>query len=241
MDEHGQPAFFALRLKVRDRQIVEAEAVVRRKGGPPQFGDPGQYAHDPSFAAATPGRAAFPRATDGAGLRLFRRIAGRPRRPSAVRSRTAPGSDNGVVTTSGETAEGGVQGCQAQIKAGVFSAVRHVRDRRFPIVDEARGVVIAAGFLDLPANSDKAPPARPLSWATTYPYSIGFIAAFKISDGGIYRVELDLRRSALSDAVAVERRQMKVTSAGRVHEVRLPVLLGAVDQIGVDGLRPRPR
>ena len=36
VQEHGQPAFLALRLKAEDGKITEVETVVRRKGGPPR-------------------------------------------------------------------------------------------------------------------------------------------------------------------------------------------------------------
>ena len=153
IEEHGQPGFLALRLKVEGRRIAEAEALLRRKGGPPQYGDPTQYAHDPSFAATVPAKAKLSRDKLVAVANGY--LDGLQGKTGA---RFAPGcarQDNGVATTSGDTADGGVQGCAAQFKAGVFKPIRRVRDRRFPIVDEARGVVIAAGFLDLPAHADK--------------------------------------------------------------------------------------
>ena len=190
--EHGQPGFLAQRLKVEGHKIAEAEAVIRRKGGPPQYGDPEAYAHDPAF----PAKAAKPLAAkalvavvDG----YFDAIEGR----KGAKPRFAPGCarlDNGVATTSGATADGGVEGCAAQIRAGVFKPIEKVRGRRYPIVDTARGVVIAAGSFDLPGVMPKPEAGKGLAWAADYPYSIGFIAAFKIKDGGVWRVD------AISDA-----------------------------------------
>ena len=187
--DHGQPGFMALRLRIAGGRIAEAEAVLRRKGGPPQYGDPEQYAHDPSFSAPVPDGKRLTRVklvalADG----YFDGVQGK----AGARPAFAPGCarlDNGVATTSGETAEGGVQGCAAQIKAGVFKPIARVRARRFPVVDEARGVVIAAGLLDLPATSPKPEAGKGLAWAADYPYSVGFITAFKIRDGGVYRID----------------------------------------------------
>jgi hypothetical protein len=91
-----------------------------------------------------------------------------------------------VVVTKGKTATGGVEGCAAQIKAGVFKPIEKVRARRFPVVDEARGIVIVLGYEDYPEREDvyagRPAPAK-------YPYSLGFLAAFKIEDGGVYCIE----------------------------------------------------
>src|SRR4029077_12421268 len=51
VEEHGEPGYDAMRLKVRDGQIVEVETVVDRKGTlPAPFGDPATLVHDPAFA-----------------------------------------------------------------------------------------------------------------------------------------------------------------------------------------------
>ena len=185
--DHGQPGFMALRLKIQAGRIAEAEAVLRRKGGQPQYGDPQAYAHDPAFAvkASAPlARRALTAAVDG----YFDALQGQ--RGAAVKF--APGcerQDNGVATTSGATADGGVPGCAAQIRDGVFKPIERVRARRYPVVDAARGVVIAAGLYDLPAADAKPEPGKGLAWAADYPYSIAFISAFKIDKGGVWRVD----------------------------------------------------
>ena len=185
--DHGQPGFMALRLKVEGGRIAEAEAVLRRKGGQPQYGDPEAYAHDPAFAAKASAPLA-PKALTATVDGYFDALQGK--RGAAVKF--APGcerQDNGVATTSGATADGGVPGCAAQIKAGVFKPIEHVRARRYLVVDAARGVVIAAGLYDLPGVDGKPEPGKGLAWATDYPYSIAFISAFKVDKGGVWRVD----------------------------------------------------
>jgi hypothetical protein len=172
-----------------DHKIAEAEAVIRRKGGPPQYGDPEAYAHDPAFAEGAKvskrqDAKALVRVVDG----YLDAVEGR----KGAKASFAPGCDrqvNGVSATSGAQADGGVEGCAAQIKAGVFKPVEKVRARRYPIVDTARGVVIAAGYLDLPGLEPKPEAGKGLAWAMGYPYSIGFISAFRIKDGGVWRVD----------------------------------------------------
>jgi hypothetical protein len=187
VEEHGQPAFLALRLKVVNGGIAEVETVVRRKGGPPQYSDPAAYAHDPAFAEASAGGAA-PVALRTVVGGYFDALEGK----ASARPALAAGCerlDNGVATTKGATAEGGVQGCAAQFSAHVFKPVSRVRERRYPVIDTARGVVIATGFLDLPAHADKPPAGQGLAWAATYPYSVGYMAAFKVRKGRIARID----------------------------------------------------
>jgi len=188
--EHGQPGFLALRLKVQDHKVAEAEAVIRRKGGLPQYGDPEAYTHDPAFAPSA--RAAKPLAAAKALIGVVDGYFDVVQGKAGAKPRFAAGCarlDNGVASSSGATADGGVAGCAAQIKAGVFKPIETVRGRRYPIVDAARGVVIAAGFFDLPGVMPKPEAGKGLAWAADYPYSIGFISAFKIKDGGVWRVD----------------------------------------------------
>ena len=188
VEEHGQPGFLALRLKADGRRIAEAELIVRRKGGPPQYGEPEHYVPDPAFAEAPTGarqdRKALIAAADAYFTGLEGKAAARP--PFAADCARV---DNGVTTTSGPAAEGGVTGCEAQFKARVFAPIRDVRGRRYPIVDEARGVVIAAGAFDLPATAPKPQAGKGLAWAADYPYSVGYLTAFKVRGGEIARIE----------------------------------------------------
>ena len=50
-------------------------------------------------------------------------------------------------------------------------------------------MIIATGFLDLPAHADKPEAGKGLAWAATYPYSIGFMTAFKSDDHRIWRID----------------------------------------------------
>jgi hypothetical protein len=183
VEEHGQPAFFALRLKAEGGKIAAIEAVIRRSGGPPEYSDPAAWTHEPEFGQASKTPLTRPQLTALVNGYLDQ-MQGKP-----TPTRFAPDCGrkvNGVVTTAGKTATGGVEGCQAQIKAGVFKPVERVRARRIAVVDEARGVVVVEGFQDFPEREDvyagHPAPAK-------YPYSLGFISAFKIKDGGIWCIE----------------------------------------------------
>jgi hypothetical protein len=183
IEEHGQPGFFAMRMKVEGGKIAGVDAVIRRQGGPPEYGDPKAWTPDAAFTA--PEKKPLTRvqltAAVNAYLDAMEGSAKAPRFASDCGRKV-----NGVVTTAGKTATGGVEGCAAQIKAGVFKPIEKVRARAFPVVDEAHGVVIVSGYHDYPELQDvyagRPAPAK-------YPYSLGFIAAFKIKDGGVYCVE----------------------------------------------------
>jgi hypothetical protein len=193
VEEHGQPGFLALRMKVSGGRIADVETVARRRGGPPEYGDPAANAHDPSFAEAEPkarrlSRGRLASLVDG----YFASLQPDDGRP---RARFAPGCarrDNGVLTTdAGPNATGGVAGCEAQIRAGVFKAVGKVRLRGAPVIDQAKGVVVATGFIDYPdrAESYAGADGRARPAPARYPFSLAFIAAFKIRGGAIWRIE----------------------------------------------------
>ena len=182
-EEHGQPGFFAMTLKVEGGKIAAVDAVIRRSGGPPEYSDPAAWTPDPTFGE-----------TEKKSLTRAQLVALVGGYLDAQESKSSPvkfAADcgrkvNGVVVTKGKAATGGVEGCAAQIKAGVFKPVEKVRARRFAVVDEARGIVVVEGYQDFPEKLD-AYGGRPAP--AKYPYSLGFIAAFKIKDGGVYCIE----------------------------------------------------
>jgi hypothetical protein len=183
VEEHGQPAFFAMTMKVEGGRIARVDALIRRSGGPPEYSDPKAWTPDPAFGEAE--KKPLTRAQLVAAVNGY--LDAQEGKAAPVKFAPDCGRKvNGVVVTKGKAATGGVEGCQAQVKAGVFKPIETVRARRFPVVDEARGVVVVEGFEDYPEREDvyagHPAPAK-------YPYSLGFLAAFKIRDGGIYCIE----------------------------------------------------
>jgi hypothetical protein len=108
----------------------------------------------------------------------------------------APGCnriENGQLTTNNPTNSEGLppQGCQEQFQSKIFSYVPRVRDRRFPVVDEARGLVVAQVVFDIPGSKTwirdgKEVPAPP---AVSNPRNNILNELFKIEHGQIQVIQ----------------------------------------------------
>jgi hypothetical protein len=83
-------------------------------------------------------------------------------------------------------------GCEEQLNTGIWSYIRNIRDRRFPIIDEERGLVVALIMFDHPGtvtHFDVPGFGRvnnPLMFLR--PTSMEIFEAFKIKDGKILEV-----------------------------------------------------
>ncbi|HEU4619756.1 MAG TPA: hypothetical protein VFV10_17085 [Gammaproteobacteria bacterium] len=195
VEEHGHPAYLALRIKVERGEITEVESVVNRlPDAPKPFGDPHKVRHDPAFSEVLPPDERRPRErlvaiadgyfstvelNDGAIFTQFDPDCGRV--------------ENGISTTSGGAsgAAAVASGCEQQLKLGIYRINKRIRERRYPLVDEERGVVLASGFFDHANTFDryKLTDGREMKTVLKWPNSITLLEAFKIRDGKIYRIE----------------------------------------------------
>jgi hypothetical protein len=190
VEEHGQAAYIGLRLAVDGREISEVEVVAGRDGPPAPFAPTNGYRVDPKFTEVLPRDQQLPRErmialvegyyntmqlNDG---RVFTDI-------SADCSRKT----NGESTTHGS--EIGIEGCLRQFEAGWYRPVDRVRARRFPVVDEERGIVVALAFLDHAARyvDYQTLDGTERTIPVEYPNTHGVLELFKIEDGEISRVE----------------------------------------------------
>jgi hypothetical protein len=89
------------------------------------------------------------------------------------------------------TAAGIAQGCEAQFKLGIYRINKRVRERRYPLIDEERGIVVATGFFDHANTFDsyQTTDGKTMKTALKWPNSITLVEAFKIRAGKIYRIE----------------------------------------------------
>ena len=202
VDERGAPVYYGMRMQVRDRRITEVETVVVRNSGLPlPWGDFSKLEHDPAFNDVLPEGSRRPRErlravadsyfntvelNDGTVFAPFHEDCGRIENGiSTTRSSAlaAPGGQGNASSIS--------PGCEAQFKLGIYYINKRVRERRYPIIDEERGVVVATGFFDHANSFDryKLTDGREMKTALKWPNSISLVEAFKVVDGKIYRIE----------------------------------------------------
>jgi hypothetical protein len=102
--------------------------------------------------------------------------------------------ENGILTTNNPAKTLGpvtALGCEAQFKLGAYRFDDRVRGRRFPLVDEERGLVLATGFID---HTGRLGPFKLTDGSTEQsplrrPHSFCLMELFKIVDGKIRQVE----------------------------------------------------
>lgn len=194
VEEHGEAAYYAMRVKVRDGHISEVETVIERKPGlPAPFGDPTKLIHDPAFAqvqqpAERRGRERLRDVAYG----YFSTVSRNDGDVLTLFDNDCQRMENGISTTSGNYGSAALaQGCESQFKLGYFNINKRVRQRHFPLIDTERGVVIATGFFDHDNSYDNYQTTDGKSHATLlkYPNSLSLMEAFKIRNGRIYRIE----------------------------------------------------
>jgi hypothetical protein len=190
VEEHGQPAYLALRLKVEGRAIAEAEAIVGREGTPTWFAATEGYALSRDFSRTLPEDERLPRARLEALVDGY--YSSMQLNDGTVQTAIADECErltNGYSTTHADGID--VTGCREQLELGWYRHVDRVRARRFPIVDEARGVVVAIAYLDHAARYveyetlDGVTRTIPVE----YPNSHAVLEVFRIEDGRISRIE----------------------------------------------------
>src|SRR5690606_4883500 len=195
VEEHGLPVYYGMRLQVRDRAITEVETiVVRTTGLPLPFGDVKKLVHDPSFNEVLPPEQRRPRERLRAvadsyfnTVELNDGVVFAPFHEDCARI------ENGIYTTRASAGSSGTiaQGCEAQFRLGIYRINKRVRERRCPIIDEERGVVVATGFFDHANTFDRytLTDGREMKTLLKWPNSISLVEAFKIVNGAIYRIE----------------------------------------------------
>lgn len=200
IEENGSPGYLALRLKIEGRKISEVETLIDRPGnGPGPFGNPAAMAPVPVLAQDVPPARRRPRArmialadgyfntlqlNDG---QLFTAFA-----PDCSRR------ENGVWTANDPHPDPqspqyqyGRFSCEAGFKLGNYRWDDRLRGRRYPLVDEQKGLVLAAAFIDHSARlqtfttTDGAIHHSPIH----SPHSFCALELFKIQDGRIRHAE----------------------------------------------------
>lgn len=191
--EHGLAAYYAMRLKIEDRRIAEVETILGREGAPGPFASPAGYEPAAVFARTLPKDERRPR------QRMIALVEGyygtKQLNDGTILTEFDADCErviNGLSTTHGDHwAAQAAKGCKAQFEIGLYKPVDRIRERRYPVVDEERGIVIALSLTDYAARyvSYETTDGREQKIEIEYPNTRGMVEMFKIRDGKILRIE----------------------------------------------------
>lgn len=196
--EHGNAAAIALRIKVQDGLITEVESVLARQVGKGPFPNPQPQLLTklPIFDRIEPVETRRPRArllsiadgyfdtlqlNDGTLFTQFSPDCNRRENGFQTTNNKDPNVPSAVLAL----------GCEAQFKTGNFRFDDRLRDRRYPVIDEERGLVMAGGFIDHSGRLQKITltDGRVIETLFKTPHSYCLLELFKIVDGKIRQVE----------------------------------------------------
>ncbi len=195
VDESGTSSPFSVRLKVRGGRITEAETVVAR---PQDAGVPFVTAKIdpiPALGQDLPASDRTPRSrmielADG----YFSTLQRNDGTLHTVFADDCDRREDGFLTTNNPNQTiiaYMAKGCAAQFKLGIYRYDDRLRARRYMLVDEEKGLVMAAGFIDHSGRLGeyRLTDGTPNTPVYRRPHSFCLLETFKIRRGKIERVE----------------------------------------------------
>ncbi len=189
VEEGSQLTIFGLRLKISARKITEVESLVARKGAHPLFAPEALLKPPVAFDQVLPPSQRAPRKSlVAAADAYFNSIeqhngAVAPFDPKCMRF------ENGVQTTGNPELKPSL-GCEEGMQ--MFTYIPKVRDRRYPIVDEERGLVFSIIMFDMPGVAKSAVvngKTMELSESQRSKRSLLLMEVFKVVSGRIRDIE----------------------------------------------------
>ena len=196
VQEHGPLSPYALRLKIEDGRIVEAETSVRRKADEGNFMADPQFFDKPILNEIVPEQERQPRErlisiADG----YFDTLQLNDGTLFTQFEDTCNRVENGVLTTNNpELVKLSFTlglGCAEQFTLGNFLFDDRLRARRYPLVDVERGLVWAGTFIDHSGRlgTYKLTDGRVVESRYRRPHSYYLIELFKIRNNKIQQIE----------------------------------------------------
>ncbi len=191
--DHDEASFGAVRLKAPRGDIEEIEVIAARERWPMPFGEATEFAISPEMTQTVSrgDRRSRERLVDLANAYL----ATKQRNNGALLADFAPSCEmveNGVAITSAELDVTPPEPhCASAFEAGLFAPVNRIRDRRFPVVDRSRGLVLAISVQDLPAEQATFPTVGGETATLQRPYPMSRLVAelVKIEGDTVVRAE----------------------------------------------------
>ena len=212
MREAGNPMIIALRLKIDgSRRLTEIETLIAHsEGGAKNLETIGQPRA--ALLRATPPADRVSRAelvrvanmyfsgmqlNDGKGEYPFADDC--DRLENGGKTTNAPGRGGGPKpdpkTASNYSA---MWTCREQFESGLLHFVMRIRDRRYLVVDEERGLVVAFAFFDHDAGASrqfKTPDGRSVTAGPVVPWTWEIAELFKVEKGLLHEIEAILERA----------------------------------------------
>ncbi|HVZ21995.1 MAG TPA: hypothetical protein VG871_13065 [Vicinamibacterales bacterium] len=223
MREAGTPLIMAVRLKVENRRITEIEELLAHSPDGAKaldaIGKPRE-----AFMRETPPARRMSRAdliktanmyfsgmqqNDGEGVYPFaddcdrlengaqttnNPTGGRPGAPPPPPNAPPPVRPDPKTATNYSS----MWTCREQFESGLLHFVSRIRDRRYVLVDQERGVVLAFAFFDHEAGKTRTfqtPSGRTVTAGPVTPWTWELAEAFKVEDGKLHQIEAVLERA----------------------------------------------
>lgn len=194
--ENGNLIFVAIRLHVdHEHKIDEAETVISRKTGMPLIFGTGKEPHHPSWTQALEDQSRPRSRLRSIADSYFSTLEYNDGTVFAPFSDDCSRLENGISTTAktenSDNSASVAEGCENQFKLGIYKINKQLRERRFPIIDTERGIVVATEFMDHANYFDEYTlnDGRTMKTLLKWPNSLDVMEAFKIVDGKIYTIE----------------------------------------------------
>jgi hypothetical protein len=194
--ETNNTSVFALRLKVADSKISEAETLIRRSEGGGPFPSKPVMVDKPILNEMVPAEARSPRErmiaiADGyfSTLQLNDGVLFTEFDDNCNRM------ENGLMTTHNPDLAKMIPvaklGCAQQFKLGNYRYDTRVRERRFFLADEERGLVMTGGFIDHDGTLEnfQLTDGTPIQSPMRTPSTLCLLELFKIRSGKIQQIE----------------------------------------------------
>jgi hypothetical protein len=198
--DHDAPAYAGVRLKLKGAKVAEAEVIVARERNPGPWGDLKKFAVDARFEAVVPAAQRTARKDLIAAAQGYAETV--QQNSGTLKAKFEPGcnrTENGVVVSQGDVGSIGLvkspgrlaQGCEAQLKLGLYRPVDRLRGRRVLGVDEERGLVMMASIADfgLAQRKYKLADGREVENDRFHAMSRELFEVYKIVGGKIQAVE----------------------------------------------------
>jgi hypothetical protein len=196
LQENGAPVIFCLRLKVELHRIAEIEALIARKEGGSIARPENLVTPNPIFSEAVPPEQRRSRQNMIAIANSYFSAIEKGHASYVPFDANCNRIESGVQTTNNKQAATNPDsvlglGCADQLKTRNFQPDTLIRDRRFAVIDEERGLVFVLGFFDHDATlrTYTLADGRTVKQTRTAPWTWEIAEMFKIQDGKIMRVE----------------------------------------------------